>query len=85
MDFFVVPMAIDIFSIWAIRNIGNTVGVWQRELRTGISLSLEFRVRLAVFRQRSLFDRAVCSFRRPLEAGLRDVQAAAALRGGPVP
>jgi len=39
MDFFVVPMAIDIFSIWAIRNIGSTVGVWQRELKTGISLS----------------------------------------------
>ncbi|QCN94525.1 ParA family protein [Azospirillum argentinense] len=39
MDFFVVPMAIDIFSIWAIKNIGTTVGVWQKELRTGISLS----------------------------------------------
>ncbi|MGU3466880.1 ParA family protein [Methylobacterium sp. C33D] len=41
MDFFVVPMAIDIFSIWAIKNIGSTVGVWQRELRTGISLAEE--------------------------------------------
>jgi hypothetical protein len=39
MDFFLVPMAIDIFSIWAIRNIGDTVGVWQRELKTGISLA----------------------------------------------
>ncbi|HAQ79443.1 AAA family ATPase [Bradyrhizobium viridifuturi] len=39
MDYFVVPMAIDIFSLWAIRNIGTTVGVWQRELKTGISLS----------------------------------------------
>ncbi len=39
MDFFVVPMAIDIFSGWAIKNIGSTVTVWQKELRTGISLS----------------------------------------------
>lgn len=39
MDYFVVPMSIDIFSTWAIKNIGNTVGVWQKELRTGISLS----------------------------------------------
>ncbi|ONH81180.1 hypothetical protein APZ41_021275 [Roseomonas mucosa] len=39
MDYFVVPMAIDIFSIWAIKNIGATVGVWQKELRNGIKLS----------------------------------------------
>ncbi len=39
MDYFVVPMAIDIFSSWAIRNIGSTVGVWQKELRTGISMA----------------------------------------------
>jgi ATPases involved in chromosome partitioning len=39
VDFFVVPMAIDIFSIWAIRNIGQTVAVWQRELKSGISIA----------------------------------------------
>lgn len=39
MDYFVVPMAIDIFSVWAIKNIGNTVKVWQRELSTGIKLA----------------------------------------------
>jgi cellulose biosynthesis protein BcsQ len=39
MDFFVVPMAIDIFSIWAIKNIGSTVKVWQKEIKTGISLA----------------------------------------------
>jgi cellulose biosynthesis protein BcsQ len=39
MDFFVVPMTIDIFSLWAIKNIGATVGVWQKEIRTGISLA----------------------------------------------
>jgi len=41
MDFFVVPMSIDIFSVWAISNIGSTVGVWQRDLQTGLSLSEE--------------------------------------------
>lgn len=39
MDFFVVPMSIDIFSTWAIKNIGATVSVWQRDLKTGISLA----------------------------------------------
>lgn len=41
MDFFVVPMSIDIFSIWAIKNIGTTVGVWKRELETGLKLAEE--------------------------------------------
>ena len=41
MDYFVVPMSIDIFSIWAIKNIGTTVGVWQRELATGLKLAEE--------------------------------------------
>lgn len=41
MDFFVVPMAVDIFSIYAIRNIGSTVDVWRRQLETGIRLSEE--------------------------------------------
>ncbi|TBN08086.1 ParA family protein [Agrobacterium cavarae] len=39
VDYFVVPMAIDIFSIWAIRNIGQTVSVWRRELQSGISIA----------------------------------------------
>lgn len=39
VDYFVVPMAVDIFSIWAIRNIGQTVAVWQREIRSGISIA----------------------------------------------
>jgi cellulose biosynthesis protein BcsQ len=39
MDYFVVPMSIDIFSSWAIKNIGSTVAVWQKELKTGISLA----------------------------------------------
>lgn len=39
MDFFVVPMSIDIFSSWAIKNIGSTVSVWQKELRTGLNLA----------------------------------------------
>lgn len=39
VDYFVVPMAVDIFSIWAIRNIGQTVAVWQRELRSGINIA----------------------------------------------
>ncbi len=39
MDFFIVPMAIDIFSTWAIKNIGETVGIWEKEIKVGISLS----------------------------------------------
>ncbi len=41
MDFFVVPMSIDIFSVWAVKNIGTTVGVWQRDLSTGLKLAEE--------------------------------------------
>ncbi|GAB2178294.1 ParA family protein [Dongia sp. agr-C8] len=41
MDYFVVPMSIDIFSVWAIKNIGATVGVWKRELETGLKLAEE--------------------------------------------
>ncbi len=39
MDFFIVPMTIDIFSVWAIKNIGATVGIWQKELKTGLTLA----------------------------------------------
>jgi cellulose biosynthesis protein BcsQ len=41
MDTFVVPMSIDVFSLWAIKNIGSTVAVWQKELQTGLSLAEE--------------------------------------------
>lgn len=39
MDFFIVPMAIDIFSVWAIKNIGSTISIWQKELKTGMTLA----------------------------------------------
>lgn len=39
VDHFVVPMSIDIFSLWAVRNIGQTLKVWQKELNVGIKLS----------------------------------------------
>lgn len=41
MEFFVVPMSIDVFSLWAIKNIGSTVSIWKKELDTGIRLSEE--------------------------------------------
>jgi cellulose biosynthesis protein BcsQ len=41
MDYFVVPMSIDIFSVWAMKNIGTTVSVWQKELATGMKLAEE--------------------------------------------
>lgn len=36
VNYFVVPMSIDIFSLWAIKNIGEAVKVWQRELSFGL-------------------------------------------------
>ncbi len=36
VSYFVVPMSIDIFSIWAIKNIGEAVSVWQKEFEFGI-------------------------------------------------
>ncbi|MCW0321004.1 ParA family protein [Pantoea dispersa] len=41
MEYFVVPMSVDVFSLWAIKNIGSTVSVWKKELETGINLSEE--------------------------------------------
>lgn len=38
-DFFIVPMSIDIFSLWAIKNIGSALAVWHEELRNGIRLA----------------------------------------------
>jgi cellulose biosynthesis protein BcsQ len=36
VNYFVVPMSIDIFSIWAIKNIGEAVKVWQKDFEFGI-------------------------------------------------
>ncbi len=41
MDSFVVPMSVDVFSLWSIRNIGTIVSVWQKELNVGLSLAEE--------------------------------------------
>lgn len=38
-DHFVVPMSIDIFSLWAIRNIGQALSVWQNELANGVRMA----------------------------------------------
>lgn len=38
-DFFLVPMSIDIFSLWAVKNIGEALKVWQTELENGIRLA----------------------------------------------
>lgn len=38
-DFFLVPMSIDIFSLWAVKNIGEALKVWQTELENGLRLA----------------------------------------------
>ncbi|ADM98730.1 ParA family protein [Dickeya dadantii] len=38
-DGFVVPMAIDIFSLWALRNIGTALRIWNKELKMGLSMA----------------------------------------------
>jgi len=38
-DYFLVPMSIDIFSLWAVKNIGEALKVWQAELDNGIRLA----------------------------------------------
>lgn len=38
-DYFIVPMSIDIFSMWAIKNIGQALKVWQKELTNGLHLA----------------------------------------------
>lgn len=38
-DHFIVPMSIDIFSMWAIKNIGQALKVWQKELFNGLHLA----------------------------------------------
>lgn len=39
VDYFVVPMAIDIFSSWALKNIGEAVKLWEKDLTYGLSNS----------------------------------------------
>lgn len=38
-DYFVMPVSIDIFSLWAIRNIGAALNVWETELAHGMRLA----------------------------------------------
>lgn len=35
-DYFVLPATIDIFSKWAVKNIGNALTTWQKDLENGI-------------------------------------------------
>lgn len=39
VGYFVVPMSIDIFSTWAVKNIGSAVKIWQKELDVGLNLA----------------------------------------------
>lgn len=36
VDYFLVPMSIDIFSSWALKNIGEAVKVWEKDLEFGM-------------------------------------------------
>lgn len=38
-DYFIVPMSIDIFSMWAIKNIGQALRIWQKDLEHGIRMA----------------------------------------------
>ena len=38
-DYFIVPMSIDIFSMWAVKNIGQALHVWRKELDHGIKMA----------------------------------------------
>jgi cellulose biosynthesis protein BcsQ len=38
-NYFVIPMSIDIFSIWAIKNIGEALKIWERDVTNGIRLA----------------------------------------------
>jgi len=53
VDYFVVPMAIDIFSSWALKNIGEAVKVWEKDLAYGLSNS-EFPSEVPSFVKKSL-------------------------------
>lgn len=38
-EYFIVPMSIDIFSMWAVKNIGEALRVWRKELDHGVRMS----------------------------------------------
>lgn len=38
-DGFIVPMSIDIFSSWALKNIGAAINQWKKEFRNGLSMA----------------------------------------------
>ncbi|MGN6738663.1 ParA family protein [Dyella sp.] len=38
-NYFVVPMSIDIFSLWAIQNISEAIRIWSRDIATGLRLA----------------------------------------------
>lgn len=38
-DYFIVPMSIDIFSMWAVKNIGEALRVWRTELENGLRMA----------------------------------------------
>lgn len=38
-DGFVVPMSIDIFSSWALKNIGSAIEQWKKEFKNGLSMA----------------------------------------------
>jgi len=39
VDGFVVPMSVDIFSSWALKNIGTAVRLWKKEFEVGVSMA----------------------------------------------
>lgn len=38
-DHFIVPMSIDIFSMWAVKNIGQALSIWHKELANGLKMA----------------------------------------------
>lgn len=53
VDYFIVPMAIDIFSSWALKNIGEAVKLWEKDLAYGLSNS-EFPSEVPSFAKKNL-------------------------------
>lgn len=39
VDGFIVPASIDIFSVWGVKNIGNALSLWKKELNLGLSMA----------------------------------------------
>lgn len=53
VDYFIVPMAIDIFSSWALKNISEAVKLWEKDLAYGLSNS-EFPSEVPDFSKKNL-------------------------------